>query len=101
MPQVICSILQLKMAVSVHSPVSINKESDFSWWIFDDFITRNLPRASFYAHLNLYRVNLFADRKSCILHLPRYYSAMNRDKCSSYIIFVLGLVTHLKKDLYK
>lgn len=95
MPQVICSILQLKMVVSVHSPVSINKESDFYWLFFDDFITRNLPRVSFYAHLNLYRVHLlFADRKSYILNLPQSYSAMSRDECSSYIILVLGLAKH-------
>lgn len=54
MPQVMCSILQLKTVVSIHSPVSINKESGFYWLFFDDFTAKNLYQVSFYAHLNLY-----------------------------------------------
>lgn len=48
MPQVMCSILQLKMVVSIHSSVSINRESDFYWLFFDDFTTKNLYQVSFY-----------------------------------------------------
>lgn len=58
MPQVTYSILQLKMVVSIHSPVIMNKESDFYSLLFDYFITGNRYQVSVYAHLSLYWVKL-------------------------------------------